>query len=455
MTKRIPSLQRRLFWTLSFWLLLGGFIAAGVDYGLAYEDAKQLQDATLAEMANWVDPSHLPDHPLQVPWFQGKEKHIRHDEEFGTIIVERISPGKIENPLPLPGHWRPGFHHLEKNGKQWRIFLAALPDGDQLVVAQPTSVLQEAAWDGAQRSIWPILILLPILLLALRWQVYAVFRPLRRLAQELAILRPESSRIHLPETHVPQELLPFWLAIQQLLQRVADLLQRERRFIADAAHELRTPLAALSLQVENAQHAESWDACRERLLAVDTGLARSRHLLDQLLTLERQLAGPAKKESIDLGDLLRELLSERLPLAESKGIELELQLRPTRLPLRTDPLALRVLISNALDNALRYTPANGSVVLRAIADGESLTLEVEDDGPGIPPVQRELAFSAFHRATDAQGEGTGLGLTIVAAAAKRLGGQVQLLDGSAGRGLLFHYEQPLESTQQEDGTCTG
>ncbi|WP_369574071.1 sensor histidine kinase [Acidithiobacillus sp. IBUN Pt1247-S3] len=424
-------------------------IAAAVDYGLAYQDAKHLQDATLAQMATWVDPAHLPNHPLSVPWFQHKQAHIQHDEEFGTIIVERISPTQSGKALPIPKRWSPGFHHLQAQGQHWRIFLASLPSGDRLAVAQPVSVLREAAWDGAQRSIWPILILLPIVLLALRWQVYSVFRPLRRLARELSALRPENTRIHLPETQVPQELAPFWLAIQQLLQRVTELVQRERRFIADAAHELRTPLAALSLQVENAERAESWDACRQRLLSVDAGLARSRHLLDQLLTLERQLAGEEKKENVDLGVLLRELLGERLPLAESQGIELELQMRPTKLVLHIDALALRVLISNALDNALRYSTAQGAIVLRASADEKNLELEVEDEGPGIPSAQRELLFSAFHRAANAQGEGTGLGLAIVAAAAKRLGGKVELLDGSNGKGLLFRYRQLMEWTTEE------
>ena len=228
----------------------------------------------------------------------------------------------------------------------------------------------------------------------------------------------------------------------QLLQRVGELVHRERRFIADAAHELRTPLAALSLQVENAEHAESWDVCRQRLHAVDAGLARSRHLLDQLLTLERQLAGTGTQEKLELGSLLRDLLGERLPLAESKGIELELQMHPAQLTLHTEALALRVLVSNALDNALRYSPPQGAVVLRANADSKMIEIEVEDEGPGIPSAQRELLFSAFHRAANAQGEGTGLGLAIVAAAAKRMEGKVELLDGRGGKGLLFRYRQP-------------
>jgi len=443
MTTATPSLQGRLFWTLSFWLILGGIIASVVDYGLAYQDAKQLQDATLAEIAQWVDPAHLPRHDLRVPWFQHKGKHIRHDEEFGAVIVERVGPGQGDGTLPIPADWKPGFHHLQAQGKHWRVFLAALPDGDALAVAQPISVLQEAAWDGAQQSIWPILLLLPIVLLALRWQVYSVFRPLRRLARELSALHPDKAQLRLPNTQVPRELLPFWLAIQELLQRVADLVQVERRFIADAAHELRTPLAALSLQVENAERADSWEACRQRLHRVDAGLARSRHLLDQLLTLERQLAGTEKRETFELGDLLREVLGERLPVAERKDIDLELQLQPGPLTLHAEALALRVLVGNVLDNALRYAPAGSSVVLRAEVQQNILQLEIEDEGPGIPPAQRELIFAPFHRAADAQGEGTGLGLAIVAAAAKRLGGSIELQDGRSGRGLLFRYRQPL------------
>ncbi|WP_308389033.1 ATP-binding protein [Acidithiobacillus sp. AMEEHan] len=443
MSTAAPSLQRRLFWTLSFWLILGGVIAAAVDYGLAYEDAKHLQDATLAEIAQWVDPAHLPQHDLRAPWFRHKQNHIDHDEEFGRVIVERVGIDQNNDALPIPSKWKPGFHHLQAKGEHWRVFLAALPSGDRLAVAQPISVLQEAAWDGAQQSIWPILLLLPIVLLALRWQVYSVFRPLRRLARELSALQPDKAQIRLPSTPVPRELLPFWLAIQELLQRVADLMQTERRFIADAAHELRTPLAALSLQVENAERAASWDSCRQRLQQVDAGLARSRHLLDQLLTLERQLAGTEKRESIELGELLREILGDRLPVAESKGIDLELQMPSGPLPLYTEALALRVLISNVLDNALRYAPAKSLVAVRVQAHEDTLQLEIEDEGPGIPPAQRELIFSPFHRAADAEGEGTGLGLAIVAAAARRLGGSIELRDGHAGRGLLFQYRQPL------------
>ena len=440
MRRQSFSLQRRLLLTLVVWVLGIGGIATVVIYYLSYQDARNFQDADLVQVAAWVDPQALPSHPLSAPWFLREKKRLPREEDYGSMVVEVMTPGKIAQPLAIPEDWQPGFHQFHDAGQDWRVFVRRLADGRRLAVAQPYSLVREAAGDGLQRTLWPFLALLPILLLAIAWQLHRGFLPLRRLAKEIHALQPQQE-MRLPERAVPQEIQPFWVAIQELLQRVEILLQRERRFVADAAHELRTPLAALSLQVENARAAQDLGVCQERLAQVESGLGRSRRLLDQLLTLERQVASAAQVRCIDMGELLREILAERVPVAEAREMEMILELTG---PLRIlgDLLAYRVLISNALDNALRYAPAGTSVWLRWRLENASVVVEIEDEGPGIPAEQREAVFAPFHRGSLQGGEGSGLGLAIIAAAAQRLGGQLALRDGRSGPGLRLQYRQP-------------
>lgn len=221
------------------------------------------------------------------------------------------------------------------------------------------------------------------------------------------------------------------------------MIGQQRRFIADAAHELRSPLTALSLQTQNLLHAGSLDAVRERVVPLQDSIERARHLTEQLLSLARTQASVVEASAIDVSLMARELIAERLPLAGAKGIDLGLE-ETALLCMRGSWEALRLIVSNALENALKYTPEGGEVTLRLLSGESGDVVEVVDNGPGIPIPERERVLDAFYRMSGADGKGSGLGLAIAREAATRLGGVVSLHERHDGTGLVFRYRQRRE-----------
>ena len=296
-------------------------------------------------------------------------------------------------PAWLPERLSPGFHTVEAGGESTRVFVRELPDGKRIVTAQPTELRQDVAASSALHSFAPVLLLLPLL---------------------------------------------AWLTAR-VLEAERRALDRQRRFIADAAHELRSPLTALSLQAENVSNATSLAAARERVAAMRTGIDRTRRLTDQLL----RLAGPARSSTppplVDLAFVSREAISESMARAAAKGIDLGLDQRaPARIRANMDDLHL--ILNNALDNAIRCTPQGGTVTVRVHEEGPDAVLEVEDTGPGIAAEHRTAVFEPFHRLGNS-GEGSGLGLSIARDAAVRAGGSIALADRLSGSGLVFRYRQ--------------
>ena len=263
--------------------------------------------------------------------------------------------------------------------------------------------------------------------------------PITRLSRSLDEQPADRPRA-ISDADLPDEITPFVHAINRLLARVNLLIGQQRRFIADAAHELRSPLTALSLQTQNLLHAGSLEAMRERVIPLQDGIERARHLTEQLLSLARTQASAAETSVVDVSVMARELMAERLPLAEAKGIDLGLE-ETAPLFMRGSWEALWLVVSNALENALKYTPEGGAVTLRLLSDERSDVIEIVDNGPGIPISERERVFDAFYRMPGADGEGSGLGLAIVREVAIRLGGVLSLHERPDGTGLVFRYRQ--------------
>jgi two-component system OmpR family sensor kinase len=262
---------------------------------------------------------------------------------------------------------------------------------------------------------------------------------MRRLSSALDA-RPAEELQPLPEAEVPEEAASFVAAINRLLGRVAKLIEQQRRFIADAAHELRSPLTALSVQARNLEQAASPEKMHERIAPLKAGIERARRLTEQLLDLARTQARGGPVGDLDLARMARELIAECLPEAERRGLDLGMeQLAPATL--WGNDAALRLVLKNALENALRYTPRGGEVTVRIAADGEDTLIEVLDTGPGIAQAERERVFAPFYRIAGSEGEGSGLGLAIAQDAAARLGGRISLHDRTDRSGTVFRYRQ--------------
>jgi two-component system OmpR family sensor kinase len=431
------SLQQRLAYMIGLAIVVAGLVAAVASFFFAYFEAEQLQDETLRDIALLT-----ADRVASAKADEGGDSQDELSDDTGLkLVVVRLSqPGR---PAWLPQNLRPGFYTLESEMGRMRVYVGDSSQGRPVAVAQPTAVRDEMAMDSALRTLIPVLILLPVLVWLTTHIVDNELAPLRRLAERLDAQSPADPH-PVPERRVPEELRSFVRAINRLLTSINRLMGAQRRFIADAAHELRGPLTALSLQTQNLEEASSLEAMRERIDPLKAGIERARRLTEQLLNLAKTQAGKEENQRVELAAMARETMEEFIPAAEARGIDLGLA-EIDRLEVMTRRDTLRLILNDALDNALAYTPAGGQVTVRLRREGEDVVIEVVDTGPGIPLAHRERVFEPFYRIPGSPGNGSGLGLAIARDAASRAGGAVSLHDGPGGVGLLFRYTQRCHS----------
>ena len=430
------SLQRRLTLALIAAILATGLLASVASFVFGYGEAQEMQDGTLRQVASFSIASRA--YRASRPPRDRPEDDAVSDPE-SRIAVYRLPDGS--HPPWLPADLAFGFHTLAGAAGPMRVFVAAAISGERTAAVQATDLRDDIAMDSAMRTLIPIVVLVPIL----AWLTAAIVRgelaALRRLAGDLD--RETGHRLKpLPDAEVPSEIASFVHAINRLLERVEALMQDQRRFVADAAHELRSPLTALSLQAQNVLAASSLAAMRERAASLKAGIDRMQRLVEQLLSLSRTQAAPVDRRDVDLPQLGRELIAGFLPRARERGVDLGLE-APVAASLRASPHSLALILGNALDNALRHSRAGGRVTLRIRFEPDAAILEVEDEGPGVAPEERERVFDAFYRGPGAVGEGSGLGLAIARDAAARMGATLTLHESKAGKGALLRYRQAL------------
>ncbi|SCC94584.1 putative Sensor of two component system, qseC [Thiomonas sp. X19] len=434
------SLRRRLWLWMTIIVAVAGLSTGAASYIFGYQEANELQDAQLRQIASLVHRYGLKPSSVIEP-------HGADADRDARFIIERLRASgtrTLANGLALPSRLTPGMHTIEAGAHSWRVFVRQDSSGD-IAVAQRTSVRNEAAVDSGLRTLVPMLTLVPLLVLLVSWVVRRALRPVRRLAS-LVDARDDHRLDPLPLDEVPLELRPFLASINSLLARVASMLERERRFVADAAHELRTPIAALTLQAENLDHTALPTATRSRLHSLQQGLTRTRAVVEQLLSLARVQTGPASTlQRIDPAQVVRHVLEDLMPLAEQRRIDLGLE-RQDGAPILADSTQLYTLLRNGLDNALRYTPEGGRVDLalstESARDGRSwVHIDIADTGPGIAAQDMDRAFQPFERLDRAvETTGSGLGLAIMRNIAQNLGGQITL-DNRPEGGLRLRYSQ--------------
>lgn len=423
---------------LLVWLLLGllfGVAAAAVGiYLRAREEANALFDYQLREMAASLSGAPFADAPA------GLSGVDNGDDALVVQIWDRngVQLYLSQPQRTLPQYAQLGFTNLRTDSGEWRVF--SVLAGNQVVqVAQPMRPRRELAASMALRTIAPLLAVIPLLALLIWFIIARGLQPLERVAAAVARRSP-SLLEPLSERGLPAEVEPLVHALNGLLERLGKALSAQRSFIADAAHELRTPLTAVHLQAQLAERAATEGARRQALAELKSGLARATRLSEQLLTLAREEPGVAERTpvDVDLSELAREVIGELAPFAEARQIDLGLS-SGWAAPLQGDPDALRALVSNLIDNALRYTPSGGRVDVGIATEGTSVVLTVRDTGPGIAPADRARIFDRFYRgqpgAASASAPGSGLGLAIVKSVAERHGATVELGDGLDGRGL--------------------
>lgn len=353
--------------------------------------------------------------------------------------------------LPLPATLKNGFHAFRHQNLDYRVYVHRLRDGSRIAVSQETRIRDQIARQSALYATLPLLLLVPVLLAVMLMLIRLMLRPLAELSRTVDA-RQEHDLKPLPKTDLPTELQPFVNAINGLLGRTGAAMESQRRFVADAAHELRSPLAALSLQAERLHAAPMSPEATERLETLQAGIRRSRHLLEQLLLLARaqnarwghgQAAATATASAasahavVAVLPVMRRVLEDLLPLADQKGLNLGISAAPgvthdaevdERIRVAADEMALYTLLRNLVDNAIRYTPVGGQIDLWVDQRGTEVVMAVQDDGPGIPAEERARVVDPFYRVLGTGESGSGLGLSIVDTLVGNLRGRLQLDD---------------------------
>lgn len=432
------SLQVRISIVLILMFLPLSIIAGAFSYYQTYHEAEELQDDLLRQTAAYINPKTTDYTQI------GSENHILI-QTFGQ-----------EDTVPLSDTLGEGFHTIkgsvddddDDDDDEYRAYIRQTPQG-KIAVLQETEYRDDLAATAAYQSVLPLLIALPLMILLTVWITYRAMRPVKTLSASLGKRRSDDLS-PLDGEGVPSEIQGFVTAINQLLQRTGENIRRQQRFIADAAHELRSPLTALSLQAERLTKLPQSDEAREQTGLILQSIQRNRHLLEQLLTHARAQGSETQRNltNISLQAQFRRVLQELMPLALDKqqdiGVAVENDLR-----IRADDTEIYTLIKTFTDNAIRYTPAGGRIDIGFSETPTTLTIWVEDDGPGIPAAERSRVTDAFYRILGTEQQGTGLGLSIADAIAKRYGGRLVLTDSRQfAHGLLVKAELDKKRLQR-------
>lgn len=339
-----------------------------------------------------------------------------------------------------------GLSTFMSNQVEWRVYTYR-GRGRTVMVAQRTVERDELAADAAWNSAWPFLVAVPLSWMAAYWLVGAIMERLQSIAVKVETLSVEDTE-PLPIADAPLEVRPLIAAINRAFNRVRETLDQQRAFLADAAHELRTPVTALSLQIGNLRHAMTVSDREAAIIELEAGVNRAAQVATQLLRLARSESGgiDGRTGAVTEASLaVQECLGRLLPLADAKSIDIGV-VRYEPCVVRIDAAELATILDTILENALRYTPEGGQVDLAVLRENQIAIVTVTDNGPGIPKHLKGRVFDRFFRVDSSAVEGSGLGLAIARNLVSRNGGTISLEDNPAGLGLRVALTFPsLES----------
>lgn len=441
------SLRWRLLAAVGIAVLLIWLLAGWFSYTQAQHEAEELMDGSLAQTSRLLLTLLNEDERAvrslaahRSAWDDGREDVYEPPLEFqigsgdGTILV------RSANAPALPVLGVLGYIDIERPSGAWRVLNAESSDGRYRVqVSHAVALRDRASLEVAGQTILPLAIIVPVLLLLVYVSVRRGLRPLERLAADAAA-RSADNLAPLPRDGMPTEAWPLVAALNRLFARLDQSIEHERRFTADAAHELRTPLAALKVQTQVAGLSPDEGMRRHALQQIEAGVDRATHLVEQLLRLARldPLVSVPNAQSIDPVWLVGEVLGAIGRGQPEIAGRLLIDNRLAEQQVRGDADLLTIALRNLLDNALRYSPADGRVQIELAAGASGIDLAVVDGGPGVAPDDLARLGERFFRGRGTLVEGTGLGLAIVARVAELHGARLQLanLPGGGFRAVL-------------------
>lgn len=416
------SLQARVLALVLATVSVVWLAAAAITWWEARDELDELLDGHLAQAAallivRQVDDieDREDDKGIDAPTLHRNAPKVAFQIWHEGRLVARSANAPA---APMSG-LRSGFASPKIGGERWRVFAARGGERDVQVYVGEQFDSRESILEGLLTGLLgPMLVALPLMALLLWWAVYRALLPLRRIGRAIGERQPQALQ-PIPvdvtgDDALPSEIVPLVAALNGLFERIAALLESERRFTADAAHELRTPIAAIRAQAQVAQGAGSDDAQRaQALVATLAGCDRATRLVEQLLTLARlESAAEGPQEAVDLSAVAREVLADLAPGAMVRGQSLELD-ADAAVPVRGSATLLAVLVRNLADNALRYSPEGALVVVSVGRENGLAVLHVEDGGPGLDDAQQQRLGERFFRVLGTAAPGSGLGWSIV------------------------------------------
>lgn len=433
------SLERDLLKWIVGALALGTVLLTAVAYWVTLQEMDEVFDAELKTIAEGV----VRMHHANSDWSASADLPVRTDEPDDSEIVTQswtaqgrrlfISDPRVALPFSAVG----GHSELVVRGERW-IVHTVVSRGYVAQAAQRKSQRQQMAGESAVQISTLMVALVAgvgvLLVLSLRRGL----APLDVAARDIAT-RSAGALSPLRAGDTPRELMPVIDSTNELLRRLAESFSAQRRFLADAAHELRTPITALRLQLQLLQRSKDESSRQVALVDLEAGIDRSQHLVQQLLEIARSERDveTMQAQRVDLAALASNVAGTFAVRADSRGVDLGVRVHDRPL-VDGDPMQLTVLLNNLVDNALRYAPG-GAVDIEVVTEMAQPVLRVVDNGPGIPPEERDRVFDRFFRGTSGSNDpgGSGLGLAIVRAIAEQHGAQIELDVGPDGRGLVF------------------
>ena len=426
------SLRTRLLWLLLAVIVVTALVQAFVAYRTARTEADEIFDYHMQQMALSLR-SGLPRQAAV-----GLDGDEGHDESYDFVIQVWTQDGLRvfqSARAAIPRRETMGFSDMPARGTTYRVF--TMKAGAQVIqVAQDMAARREMAGTLALRTAALIAVMAPLSMLLVWWVVSSSLAPVQRARRQVSERQADDLN-EVSEAGLPDEVRPLVHELNLLFARVRAAFDAQKSFVADAAHELRTPLAALKLQVQGLQRASD-DGTRELAVArLHAGIDRATRLVEQLLVLARHqasAAGGQRLQPVALSDLAKQAVADIAGAAQSRRIDIGVS-RAEEGTFAGHPDAARILVRNLLDNAVKYTPEGGTVDVEVRRSGDAWLLEVHDSGPGIDEVDRERVLDRFYRVTGSQATGSGLGLAIVKSIAD-LHGAALVLDRSARLGGL-------------------
>ncbi len=438
------SLRRRLVWLLTSTVAAIWLLSVLVVYQRAHHEADELLDSQLTQVGETLLAIVAGG---EVEHFV-KELH-EHARRYPVPIAFEIwhaEDGRTQRLVTSPGHagfetaMTAGFSEQPHQGERWRFYAVQDADAEyRVVVGQAHAARERLAREIGLSLLLPAMLALPLMALAVWWVVSRALRPVDAVARQVGALDAQALAPLDEAVPLPSEIVPLRTALNALIRRVAEAFDNERRFTADAAHELRTPLAALKVQAQVALRAQADDSRQHALVQVIAGVDRMTHLVEQLLTLAR--VDPARQDiapqPLDPAALIAEVCNEMRPQAQRQGQSLNVE-AASGCTIAVAPAWLQIALRNLVDNALRYAGEGARIEVRLVPTASGCALNVADDGPGVAQELRTRLTARFVRG-ETEGEGCGLGLSIVARVAALSRARLELGDGlpRAGGGHGF------------------